>query len=257
MKKLTNISLLLITKNESESLKNNFKWLDECKTINEVIIVDDNSTDDTVETAKKLNSKNRNVKVFNRGLNNDFSAQRNFGISKVSNDLVFWLDADEYPNKKLIGFLNHIDKHKYNNYSFKRQDIFLGNTLKHGETASLKFTRLFNKNFGKFDGQVHETWVSVKPTKETGLVINHNSHKNLKSFMEKIDFYSTIRSQELFDQKVSTNLFEIIFFPIGKFLQNYIFRLGFLDGTPGIIMALCLSFHVFLNKSKLWHLSQQ
>lgn len=257
MKKTTNISLLLLTRNESENLKQNFKWLDECKTINEIIVVDDNSTDDTIEIAKKLASKNRTVKVFNRGLDGDFSAQRNFAISKTTNDLVFWLDADEYPSKKLIGFLNNIDKYRYKNYNFNRQDIFLGHTLKYGETANLKFTRLFNKNFGKFDGQVHETWVSVKSTKETNFIIYHYSHKTLNSFMKKIDFYSTIRSHELFEQKVSTNLFEIIFFPICKFLQNYIFRLGFLDGTAGIIMALCLSFHVFLNKSKLWHLSQQ
>lgn len=257
MKKTTNISLLLLTHNESENLKQNFKWLDECKTINEIVVVDDNSTDNTIEVAKNLASKNRTVKIFTRGLAGDFASQRNFAISKTTNNLVFWLDADEYPSKKLIGFLNNIDKHRYNNYSFTRQDVFLGHILKYGETASLNFLRLFNKNFGKFDGQVHETWVSVKPDKETNLIIHHNSHKTLKSFMEKIDFYSTIRSQELFNQKVSTNLFEIIFFPIGKFLQNYIFRLGFLDGTPGIIMALCLSFHVFLNKSKLWHLSQQ
>jgi len=257
MKKLTNISLLLLTKNESENLKKNFKWLDDCRTINEIIVVDDNSSDDTIEIAKSLASRKRSVQVFNRELAGDFSAQRNFAISKATNNLVFWLDADEYPSKKLIRYLNHIDKHQYNNYSFKRQDIFLGNTLKHGETAYLRFTRLFNKNFGKFEGQVHEDWLSVKSIKETNLIIHHNSHKTVKSFIEKIDFYSTIRSQELFDQKTSTNIFEIIFFPIGKFLQNYIFRLGFLDGTPGIIMALCLSFHVFLNKSKLWHLSQQ
>ena len=257
MKKLTNISLLLLTKNESENLKKNFKWLDECKTINEIIVVDDNSTDNTIEIAKSLATKKRSVQIYNRELAGDFSAQRNFAISKTTNNLVFWLDADEYPSKKLIRFLNHIDKHQYKNYSFKRQDIFLGYTLKYGETAYLKFTRLFNKKYGMFKGKVHENWVSTKNTRETQFIIHHISHKTLKSFIEKIDFYSTIRSQELFNQKKSTNIFEIIFFPIGKFLQNYIFRLGFLDGTPGIIMALCLSFHVFLNKSKLWHLSQQ
>jgi len=257
MKKLTNISLILLTRNESENLKKNFKWLDDCRTINEIIVVDDNSTDDTVEIAKKMASKKRSVQVFNRELDSDFASQRNFAVSKTSNDLVLCLDADEYPSNKLIRYLNHIDKHQYKNHSFKRQDIFLGNTLKYGEPAYLRFTRLFNKNFGKFEGQVHENWLSVKSIKETSLIIHHNSHKTLKSFIEKIDFYSTIRSQELFDQKISTNVFEIIFFPIGKFFQNYIFRLGFLDGTPGIIISLCLSFHVFLNKSKLWHLSQQ
>lgn len=257
MTKYNFVSLLLLTKNESENLKKNFKWLDDCRRINEIVIVDDNSTDDTIEIAKKFASKKRSVQVFNRGLAGDFAAQRNFAISKTTNNLVLWLDADEYPSKKLIRYINHIDKHQYNNYSFKRQDIFLRHTLKHGETAYLKFTRLFNKNFGNFKGQVHEKWISTKPTKEINLSIHHSPHKNLKSFIEKIDFYSTIRSKELYNQKKSTNVFEIIFFPVGKFIQNYFLRLGFLDGTPGIIMALCLSFHVFLNKSKLWHLSQR
>lgn len=256
IKKNNFISLILLTKNEQENLKNNFKWLDKCNTINEIIVVDDNSTDATIDVAKKLASKNRIVKIFSRGLDNDFSAQRNFAISKTSNDLILWLDADEYPDTKLIGFLNNINEHRFKNYSFKRQDIFLGHTLKYGETAYLIFTRLFNKKYGKFTGQVHEEWQTNKFIKETELIIHHNSHSTLKSFIEKIDFYSTIRSKELFKQKIKTNQFQIIFFPIGKFLQNYFFRLGFLDGTPGIIMALCLSFHVFLNKSKLWQLSQ-
>lgn len=251
-----NISLILLTKNESENLKKNFKWLDKCPTINEIVVIDDNSTDDTVKIAKSLTSKNRSVQVFNRGLNGDFSTQRAFAASKTTNDWILWLDADEYPSDKLIQFLKNIDKHRYKNYSFKRQDIFLGHILKYGETAYLDFTRLFNKNYGKFIGKVHEQWQSKKSVEESDLIIHHDSHSTLKSFMEKINFYSTIRARELFNQKVTTNLFEIIFFPIGKFLQNYILRLGFLDGTPGIIMALSMSFHVFLSKSKLWHLSQ-
>jgi len=251
------ISLILLTKNEQKNLETNFGWLDSCKRIKEIIIVDDNSTDNTIEFVKKLASKNRLVQVFSRGLDGDFSAQRNFAVSKTKYNWIFWLDADEQPDKKLIRFLNHIDKLRYKNYSFKRQDIFLGHQLKYGETAYLDFVRLFNKKYGHFVGQVHETWESRKTIKETTLVINHNSHSTLKSFIQKINFYSDIRAQELYDQKVTTNLLEIIFFPIGKFIQDYFFRLGFLDGTPGIIMALCMSFHVFLSKSKLWHLHQQ
>jgi glycosyltransferase involved in cell wall biosynthesis len=251
------ISLILLTHNESKNLENNFSWLDSCKRIKEIIVIDDNSTDNTVEIAKKLSGKNRLVKVFNRELAIDFSTQRNFAISKTKYNWTLWLDADEYPDKKLILFLNHIDKFKYNNYSFKRHDIFLKHELKYGETAYLDFTRLFNKKYGHFVGKVHERWQSKKIVKETEFVIHHNSHSTLKSFIQKINFYSDIRSQELFHQKVTTNIFEIIFFPIGKFLQNYFFRLGFLDGTPGIIMALSMSFHVFLSKAKLWHLYQQ
>jgi len=251
------ISLILLTKNESKNLEKNFDWLDSCKKIKEIIVIDDNSSDNTVEIAKKLGSKSRSIKVFSRGLENNFASQRNFAISQTTHDLVLWLDADEYPSKKLIGFLNHIDKLQYKNYSFKRQDTFLGHQLKYGETAYLRFVRLFNKKYGKFTGEVHEQWISKKSTKETNYIIYHNSHSTIKSFIEKINFYSTIRANELFKQKIKTNLFEIIFFPIGKFLQNYIFRLGFLDGTPGIILALCMSLHVFLSKAKLWHLYQK
>lgn len=249
-----NFSLLLLTHNESKNLSKNFDWLEKCKSIREIIIIDDNSTDDTINQAKKLQSTHCQVKIYTKPLNNDFASQRNFGTSKSKYDWVFSLDADEKPTKKLIRFLNHFDKHQYKSYAFKRKDIFLGQTLKHGENSRLYFVRLFNKKYGQFIGQVHEVWQSSRPIKKTNFAIIHFSHQTVKSLIQKINFYTDIRSQELYQKKNKVNLFQIIFFPIGKFIQNYFLRLGFLDGTTGIIMALCMSFHVFLNKAKLWHL---
>lgn len=251
------LSLLLLTKNESKNIDKNFNWLPTCKSIKEIIVVDDSSSDNTIELCQKLGSKNRIVKIFNRDLNNDFASQRNFGVSKTNHNWVLWLDADEKPSKKLIRFINHFDKKQYKAYAFKRQDIFLGHVLKHGENASLNFTRLFSKNYGSFYGRVHEVWKTKRITKNTNLIIYHYSHQTVKSLVQKINFYTDIRAQELFNKGIKTNMFQIIFYPIGKFFQNYFFRLGFLDGTPGIIMSLCMSFHVFLNKSKLWHLYKQ
>jgi glycosyltransferase involved in cell wall biosynthesis len=232
---MPNISLILITKN-----------------VNELIFVDDNSTDNTIEIAKSLVTKSLTVKTFNRGLDNDFSAQRQFAISKCKNDWILWLDADETPSIKLIDFINNIDSNQYYNYAFKRNDIFLGHQLQHGETSSQYFLRLFNKKFGQFTGKVHEFWSSPKPTQNINFPIIHQSHSNLTSFFEKINYYSQIRAQELFDQKTKTSLLQIIAYPKAKFIQNYFLRLGFLDGTPGIIMALGMSFHSFLVRSKLW-----
>ncbi len=255
--KTHHLSLIILTKNESNNIQKNFDWLKNCRAINEIIAVDDYSTDETVTFVKNLASKHRTIKVFFRKLNNDFASQRNFAISKVSNNWVLWLDADEKPSKKLIRFINHFDKNQYKAYSFKRQDVFLGNILKHGETSSLNFTRLFSKNYGSFSGRVHEIWKTKRITKKTNLIIYHYSHSTIKSLIQKINFYTDIRSQELFDQRMKTNLFQIIFYPFAKFFQNYFLRLGFLDGTPGIIMSLSMSFHVFLNKAKLWHLYKQ
>lgn len=251
------ISLLLCTKNEESNLKKHFDWLDSCKSINEIIAIDDNSTDDTKKIINGFASPKRNVKIFERGLDQNFSAQRKFGISNAKNDWVLWLDADEKPSDKMIRFLNHIDLCQYNSFSFKRNDVFLKKELKHGETANLRFVRLFNKNNGRFKGAVHEVWKTKKGTIVKDLVIYHYSHQTLKSFIQKINFYTDIRAKELFEQKIPVSLFDIIIYPTAKFFQNYFIKLGFLDSTPGIIMALCMSLHSFLVRAKLWHLYQE
>ena len=248
-----NISLLVLCKNESENLKGWGSWINKIKTINELVLIDDESTDDSLETIKKLATKDLIVKTFSRKLNNDFSNQRNFAVSKCTNDFVFWLDPDETPSPELTTFLNNFSGSK-SNYSFKRDDIFIGHHLRHGETVNIDFVRLFNKNTGKFIGKVHETWQSTTPVIKTNFAIIHQSHKDLTSFFTKINFYSTIRAQELFDQKVNTNLILIMAYPKLKFIQNYFFRLGFLDSTAGMILALGMSFHSFLVRAKLWKL---
>ncbi|HPT65985.1 MAG TPA: glycosyltransferase family 2 protein [Candidatus Woesebacteria bacterium] len=255
IKKHRHFSILLLTHNEEKNLLKYWTWLDKAKRINEIVVVDDNSDDKTIEILKKLGSKKIKVKVFKRGLNNNFSNQRNFGITKTTNNWVLWLDADEKPSTDLIRFLNHIDNLQYKSYAFKRNDIFIGHELKHGENAHQHFVRFFNKKYGRFTGLVHEIWQTPKEIELKKIHIHHYPHQSLRGFIKKINFYSDIRAQELFDQNQKSNLFQIIFYPFGKFINDYFFKLGFLDGTPGIIMALGMSFHSFLVRSKLWHLS--
>lgn len=254
---MNNITLTLITKNEQDNISKNISWIKKCPIINEIIVVDDFSNDKTTDILKDLNSKNLKVRIFKRNLNNNFSDQRNFAVSKCTNKWVFSIDADEYPSDIVINFINNLNTNSKLVYAFKREDIFLGKVLKFGETSNISFIRLFNKNKGKYVGQVHEIWQTDQTIAYLKEKIIHQSHNDLKSFLNKINFYTTIRAQELYSQKIKTNLFQIIFYPILKFKINYIFKLGFLDSTQGIIMALCMSFHSFLVRAKLWHLYQK
>jgi glycosyltransferase involved in cell wall biosynthesis len=249
---MNNLSLILLTHNEAGELKSWKKWIGQITSINEIIVVDDNSTDDTLIQAKKLESITCSVKVFTRSLNNNFSAQRQFAISKTSNNLILWLDPDETPTSKLIGFLNDIDNCQYKSIAFKRLDTFLNQELHHGENYANNFIRLFDKRSGKMVGLVHERWQTSGEVYYSNLEIRHNPHHDLSDFFSKINFYSEVRSRELFANKVTVGLFEIIFYPIAKFIYVYFILLGFLDGTPGIIMALGMSFHSFLVRGKLW-----
>ncbi|PIZ47679.1 glycosyl transferase, partial [Candidatus Woesebacteria bacterium CG_4_10_14_0_2_um_filter_39_14] len=76
----------------------------------------------------------------------------------------------------------------------------------------------------------------------------------LSEFIEHVNRFSTLHAQILFKEGIKPSLFRIIANPLAKFIQNYIFRLGFLDGTPGIIVALMMSFHSFLARAKLYQL---
>jgi len=254
---MNNISLLLLTKNEQENLMKWGSWIHELSCVNEIIVIDDESTDNTVKILKSFSSSKLSITIFTRKLNNNFSDQRNFGVSKCHNDWILFLDADEIPTPETINYLNNLSPINGHNYSFKRNILYLGRTLSHGQCLHDKPIKLFNKNEGKFINPVHEIWQSTATTIYSSQIILHYSIKNLSSFLEKINLYSTIRAQQLFTQKKKTNLCEIIFYPKFKFINLYFLKLGFLDGVAGLILSLSLSFNSFLVRSKLWHLSQK
>lgn len=254
---MNNISLLLLTKNEQENVKEWGSWLPKLSRVNELIVVDDFSTDDTRTILKSLNSPNLKVRIFKKNLKNNFTRQRNFGLSKCQNNWVLFVDADEIPADSTISFLNKLSLKNGENYSFKRNIIYLGHTISHGQCLNDNQIKLFNKTEGKFIHPIHEVWQSQTTTIDTNQIIEHHSIKTLSNFLQKINFYSSIRAEELFNQKKYTNLWEIIFYPKLKFLDLYFLKLGFLDGTPGIILSLSLSLHSFLVRAKLWHLQQK
>jgi len=250
------ISLTILTKNEQDNINKNFNWLKDIKTIDEIIVVDDFSTDKTIDILKTKIGKHQKLKTYQRKLYNDFSSQRQFSISKSTNSWILWLDADEIPSPSMLNFLNNFSPNNHTHaYSFTRQELFCGHLLNYGQSKQ-KIIRLFNKNTGKFVGKVHEVW-STNQSQDTNLIFFHHSNQNITQILEKINFYTNIRANELFQNKIPTNIFQIISYPIAKFFQNYIFKLGLLDGLPGIILSLFMSFHSFLVRAKLWHLYKQ
>ena len=250
------ISLLLLTKNEQENIKNNFGWIKKCPIIDEIFIVDDFSTDNTKKAVSTLKTDNTNIIFKTRKLDSNFSAQRNYGISFAKNKWILWLDADEIPTPSFLKFLNNFGPKNKTSYSFIRQNIFWNKVLNYGE-SNQRLVRLFDKTSGKFQGKVHEIWQTNKTTQKTNIKFLHQTNQNITSLLNKINFYTDIRSKELYVNKTKTSIFQIIFYPLAKFTQNYFIKLGCLDGTRGIIISLVMSFHSFLVRTKLWQLYNQ
>ncbi|MEK7597640.1 MAG: glycosyltransferase family 2 protein [Patescibacteria group bacterium] len=255
------ISAVVLTKNEEKNIERCLKSLGFC---DEIIVVDDYSTDRTIEIVRKIDvgvGHDRPVyKIIENHLNNDFAQQRNFGMNKTNNDWVLFIDADEEVSEELKKEIHRnfqFSIFNFQTYSIKRRDYFWGKELKYGEVKKVReqgILRLVKKNSGTWMGTVHEVFYTAKNTGQLNGFLNHYPHQTLKEFINDINYYSSIRAEELFNRGIKTNIFEIIFFSMIKFIYNYFFNLGFLDGPAGFTYAFMMSFHSFLVRGKLYQL---
>jgi glycosyltransferase involved in cell wall biosynthesis len=240
------LTSVIIARNEEKNIS---RCLKSVSWSNEIILVDDYSTDNTTKIAKKYNAK-----IYKRHLNNDFSAQRNFGLSKSKGDWILFVDADEVVTKSLEKEIKKEIKkeNKFNGFYVKRVDYFLGKKIHHGEMGKLIFLRLAKKGTGKWTRKVHEQWKIKGRKKILTNPLLHYPEKTIHQFIDKINYYSNIHSAENKNENKRVNVFKIITYPLAKFIKNYFFRLGFLDREEGLILAVLMSFHSFLSWSKQW-----
>lgn len=242
------ISAIVLTKNEEANIKDCLEALAFC---DEIIVIDDFSEDDTASEARKLGAK-----VYERRLAGDFAGQRNFGLGKAKGEWVLFIDADERitPSlrEEIIKSTNQLINKSQNGFYIKRRDFMWGRELAHGETGSVRLLRLARKDAGKWRRRVHEVWQVNGPTGEFKHSILHYPHQTLREFLQEVDFYSTVHSEVLLREGKKSNVFKIVIWPVGKFLENWVWHRGFFDGTRGFLVSGMMSFHSFLAWSKLW-----
>jgi glycosyltransferase involved in cell wall biosynthesis len=241
------LTAVVLTKNEEKNIKACLETLSFC---DEIVVIDDYSEDKTVEIAQKLGTQ-----VFKRKLKDNFAAQRNFALEKVKPGWVLFVDADErVPPKLRSQIKKSIGTPGIVGYYLRRRDVLFGKKLKFGETSKVRLLRLARRDAGRWERQVHEVWQVRRRTGELTAPLLHFPHPTITEFLEEINHYSSLHAQALFKEREKTNLFQIIFYPLLKLIQNYCFRLGFLDGMPGLIVALMMSLHSFLARAKLFML---
>ena len=247
-----NITCIILTKNEAGNIKDclhALKWCDE------LIVIDDNSDDKTIDIAEGLGAK-----VYKRFLDNDFAAQRNFGLSKAKNEWVLFVDADERVSPALIFEISNViglGGQECSGFYARRTDVMWGKQLEYGETGGIKLLRLAKRNTGLWEGHVHERWKVKGKIGELKNPLLHYPHQTIKEFLQDINFYTSLRAKELYAKDKRVTMIEIILYTLGKFVVNYFIKRGFLDGAPGIIYAAIMSFHSFLVRAKLWNISNK
>lgn len=250
------ISGVVLTRNEEKNIEECLKSLNWCS---EIIVVDDYSTDKTRELAKS-----RGAVVHKRRLEDDFAAQRNFGLQKATNQWVLFVDADEIVSPSLSNeIVRRVKRGGFTGFRIPRQETFINKKMHCADKPiydwSLGFNKLLRlgqKNAGKWKKKVHEVWEISGKIGEMDNCLIHYSFPNITTALKKINQYSTIRANELHKQGGKPGLIEIIFYPIGKFLKNFFWQGGYKDKTAGFIYCLLIAFQSYLTRSKLWYKSK-
>lgn len=175
----------------------------------------------------------------------NFSKIRNHALTHVTTVWVLFLDSDEVlPDQAQQVVADVISTDLYDGVYISRTDYFLGKPLQYGETGTTQLLRLFKVSMGTFVRAVHEVVELKGRVGQSSLSINHFSHENIGSFINKIKNYASLDAQTRTHGELE-NTIQLICFPIAKFILNYILKLGFLDGYRGFIYALCMSMHSF------------
>lgn len=238
------LSVVIITLNEGHHLARCLKAAQEVS--DEIVVVDSGSTDNTVEVAKSYGAK---------VITHDwcgYSEQKNIGNTNASFDWILSVDADEVLDERLI---QSILKWKRNPQpaSFKRMTNYCGTFVTHGGWYPDVKVRLFNKQTTRWEGTIHEVLSGL--SKENTLLLEgdclHYSYYNVAQHYAQAEKFTTIQAEDLFRQGKTSPLFKRVFSPISKFIVDYIFRMGFLDGKAGFTIARISAYATHLKYKKL------
>lgn len=225
------------------------KFIESVSFVDEIIIVDSYSTDDTVELASKFDK----VTVHQRKFDN-FSEQKNFAISKAANDWVIFFDPDEEVTETMASEISEVLKNpKPIAYFVKRELFFMGKRIKYSGFQTDWVIRLFHKNYCSYDGNlVHETIETNGETSKLKSRLPHHTYKSFDNYTGKLHRYSALQARMLYEKGKKPKLSHFIFRPLYRFWHQYILRLGILDGKEGFILAYINAFSVFKRYVNLW-----
>jgi len=242
------ISAIVLFKNEETLLKD---CLDSVSWVDEIIIIDNGEGDKASKIARKYKAR---IIKSSKG---SFADRRNLGAERSSSEWLFYIDVDERvtpPLRKEIK--DALKRGSSAAYALPRSNILLGKKMRWGGWWPDYVLRLIRKDaLIKWSGALHEQ-PQVKG--EVGKLKNpltHISHRSLTEMVEKTNDWSEIEARLLFESKhPKMTWWRFISVALREFWYRGILKLGFLDGTVGVIEIIYQMFSRMITYAKLWEM---
>jgi glycosyltransferase involved in cell wall biosynthesis len=253
---MPNISVAIATHNEEINIGRCLRSVQGWS--KEIVVVDGDSTDKTVEILKKFK-----VKIISRKNVKMFHINKQVAIQNCKGQWILQLDADEVITKELQNEISKkIFSKEYDGYWIPRKNYFLGRFLTKGGQYPDYTLRLYRKGKGRLPCKnVHEQAVV---NGKTGYLINsllHYPYPDFSHYLEHFYLYTGFFAEELKEKHIPFNLAQLASFMIIKpfvwFIMTYIRHKGFLDGFQGFIFSLFSSLRFPVSYIKYWELEKK
>jgi glycosyltransferase involved in cell wall biosynthesis len=242
------LSVVIPTLNEASNISSCIQSVQPIS--DEIVVMDNFSTDGTTEIARELNAR-----VFQRPFDN-YSINKNAAIEKTSHDWVLMLDADErVPTDLQTEIKEALNSQKADAFRIKRNTYFRGKKVRCWSGKAV--TRLFRKNKASYDPKklVHEELIVNGGRVETlDHPMDHYTFSSFEQYLPKVHSYTSLAAHEAYDKGMRASIFSLLMVPPVRFAKTYFVKGGILDGVPGVIIASLSAYSVFLKLSKLWEL---
>jgi glycosyltransferase involved in cell wall biosynthesis len=247
------ISAILIVRNEEKNIEQCLKAL---RWVDEIVVVDQSSTDRTREIAAKYTDK-----IFVTENKGYCEPDRKVAESKASGEWILYMDADEIVSPKLEAEIKReMDNPRADVYYIPRKNYFLGGWVQHSGWYPAYVPRFFRKGKIWFPEDIH---VDMKPLGSFLYLKNdiiHHPYDTLEEYFDKFNRYTSRLAVEEYGRGVRIRWYNMPWHlgvkPLLYFVNKYIKQQGFKDGRRGLLIAYMTYLTVFMQYIKVWGLEQ-
>jgi glycosyltransferase involved in cell wall biosynthesis len=240
----TPVSAVIITHNAAGQLAD---CLNSLSFVSEIIILDSGSNDETEKIAASYQSRF----IYQDWLG--YGPQKQKAVELAKYDWVLCLDADERVSVELATSIQtELNNPLHQAYQFPRCNRFMGRWLKHGEGYPDISLRLFDRRVASWSAdEVHEVVQTEVPVGTLRGDLLHDSASSLDDYLTKQNLYTSLQAENMHLAGKRAGIGNLLFNPLFRFFKFYLFRLGFLDGIPGLIHILIGCQNTFIKYAKL------
>lgn len=233
------IAAVAIAKNEEVDIKgfleNLQSWVDE------IVIVDDGSTDSTVAIIRSAGDR---VKLVERKMDDEsgFSGQRNAGIDVSESDWLIHMDIDERVTPELATEIRQkIINPELNALRYRRLNFFLHHPMRGGGWQHWNNPQIARRGHHHFKNRIHEECMVDGGDERTGQLESMMWHLNDEDYVERVSKnlrYMQKSGQEIIDKGIRVRWYHLLFYPLYRAFRSFFYDAGYREGVRGLLFSL-------------------